>query len=195
MPKSPQRKAETRQRIVAAAGRRFRAAGLEGAGVAEIMAAAGLTHGGFYAHFANKAELASAALAAALAEGRALWLAELDGLAAEDAYRLILGRYLCRAHRDSPGGGCVMAALASELARQDAGTRSTFEAGFIKTIQALEPYMPEAGGVPRRERALATIALVLGGLLLGRMVESAELSDAVLLACRRAALKALGPSS
>lgn len=88
-----------------------------------------------------------------------------------------------------------MAALASELARQDAGTRSTFEAGFIKTIQALEPYMPEAGGVPRRERALATIALVLGGLLLGRMVESAELSDAVLLACRRAALKALGPSS
>ena len=55
--------------------------------------------------------------------------------------------------------------------------------------------MPEAGGVPRRERALATIALVLGGLLLARMVESAELSDAVLLACRRAALKALGPSS
>lgn len=88
-----------------------------------------------------------------------------------------------------------MAALASELARQDAATRSTFEAGFIETVRALEPYLPGVGGVPRRERALATIALVLGGLLLARMVESAELSDAVLLACRRAALKALERSS
>jgi len=195
MPRSPQRKEETRQRIVAAASRRVRAAGLEGAGVAEIMAAAGLTHGGFYAHFGNKAELILAALAAALAETRAMWLAELEGLGAADAYRLILGRYLCRAHRDDPAGGCAIAALASELARQDVSTRGSFEAGLVETIQALEPYMPELGGVPRRERAIATIALALGGLLLARMVASAELSDAVLLACRRAALRALGPTS
>ncbi|HYB57291.1 MAG TPA: TetR family transcriptional regulator [Alphaproteobacteria bacterium] len=195
MPRSPQRKEETRQRIVAAASRRFRAAGLEGAGVAEIMAAAGLTHGGFYAHFGNKADLVLAALAAALAETRAMWLAELEGLGAADAYRLILGRYLCRAHRDDPAGGCAIAALASELARQDAKIRGAFERDFIGTLEALELHVPERDGLSRRERALATMALALGGLLLARMVASAELSDAVLLACRRAALRALGPTS
>ena len=192
MPRTARHKAETRQRILAAAGRRFRTAGLEGAGVLEIMAAAGLTHGGFYAHFASKDALATAALEAALEEGRTSWLAGLAGLPPADAYRQIVGRYLCRAHRDEVGAGCAMAALASELARQDAATRATFERGFRATIAALEAAMPEAGGMAPRERALATMALALGGLLLARMVADRELSDSILLACRRAALKALG---
>lgn len=192
MPRSARHKAETRQRILAAAGRHFRTAGLERAGVLEIMAAAGLTHGGFYAHFASKDALAAAALEAALEEGRTSWLAGLAGLPAADAYRQIIGRYLCRAHRDEAGTGCAMAALASELARQDAATRAAFERGFRATIAALEPAMPESGGMAPRERALATMALALGGLLLARMVADRELSDTILLACRRAALKALG---
>jgi len=193
MPKSAERKARSRERIVAAAGRRFRAAGLEGAGVAEIMGAAGLTHGGFYAHFPNKAALAATALAAALATDRASWLAGLEGLPAEQAFRQIVARYLSRAHRDSPDIGCAMAALASEVARQDGPMRAAFEQGFLETVGALEPHMPDGGNGAGREQAVATTALALGGLLLARMVEDQELSDAILRACRRALLQTLKP--
>ena len=195
MPKSAQRKQETRERILAAAGRCFRASGLEGAGVIEIMAAAGLTHGGFYAHFANKAELAAAALETALAESRASWLAGLESLPPADAYRQLIGRYLSRSHREEREGGCAIAALASELARQDEPTRAAFERGFLATLAALESAMPEADGVAPRERALGTTALALGGLLLARMVADRALADEILLACRRAALRTLSPLS
>ncbi|MFI4985916.1 MAG: TetR/AcrR family transcriptional regulator [Alphaproteobacteria bacterium] len=195
MPRSPTRKDETRRRILEAAGRGFRAGGLDGTAVAEVMAAAGLTHGGFYAHFAGKAALVSAALAAALAENRAAWLAGLDGLPPEDAYRRIVGRYLSRAHRDAPATGCAMAALGSELARRDEAARADFDAGFLETVRALEGHMPARHGLSRREQALATAALALGGLLLARMVADGTLSDEILLACRRAALTALGPAA
>ncbi len=194
MPKSLQRKEETRRRILDAAGRQFRAAGLNGAGVAEIMAAAGLTHGGFYAHFADKAALAAAALEAALEENRVVWLAGLGGLSQADAYRRIAGRYLSPAHRDNPAEGCAMAALASELARPGGSSlRAVFTAAFAETLRALEPFMPAGERLRPRERALATAALALGGLLLARIVDDETLSNEVLLACRRAALAALGP--
>ena len=195
MPRSARQKAQTRERILAAAGRRFRARGLAGAGVIEIMAAAGLTHGGFYAHFANKAELAGAALETALAEARASWLDGLAALPPADAYRQLIGRYLSRAHRDERVAGCPMAALASELAREDESTRAAFERGFSATIAALEQVMPAADHAAPRERALATMALVLGGLLLSRMVAQPSLSDETLLASRRAALKPLAAAS
>ena len=187
------RKQASHRRIVAAAGRRFRAQGLNGAAVAAIMAEAGLTHGGFYAHFAGKEALIAATLAAALAEDRDRWLAGLEGLAPEDAYRLIVGRYLSPAHRDAPGAGCVMAALASELARRQDPPRLAFEQTFHATLAALEHHMPAVSALGRRERAIATTALCLGGLLLSRMVADPALSDAILLACRRAA-RAAAPS-
>jgi TetR/AcrR family transcriptional repressor of nem operon len=181
------RKEESHQRILAAAGRRFRADGLDGAALAAIMGEAGLTHGGFYAHFAGKEALIAAALETALAEGWRRWLAGLEGLAPEDALRLIVGRYLSPAHRDAPTTGCAMAALASELARRPAPSRLALEAALLALLESLERSMPEGTSLGHRERAIATTALCLGGLLLSRMVVDPALSDAILLACRRAA--------
>lgn len=195
MPEGTERKAKSHRRIVAAAGRRLRAAGLDGAGVAEIMAEAGLTHGGFYAHFADKAALVEAALEAALAESREAWLAGFEGLTAEEAYRQIVGRYLSRGHRDAPASGCAMAALGSELARAPEAIRGSFESAFEKTLAALEAHMPEGSALGRRERAAALLALAMGGVTLARMVVDPALSDMILLACRRAALAALAESA
>ncbi len=187
MAKGMGRKEESHQRILAAAGHRLRADGLDGAAVAAIMGEAGLTHGGFYAHFAGKEALIAAALETALADDRRRWLAGLEGLAPKDAYRMIIGRYLSPAHRDAPGAGCAMAALASELARRPGSPRLAFEGALLATLAALERHMPEGATLDRRERAIATTAYCLGGLLLSRMVADPALSDAILLACRRAA--------
>lgn len=187
MPGAARRKETSHQRIIEAASRRFRTEGLEGAGVVEIMAEAGLTHGGFYAHFRDKVALIATALEAAMAESRKAWLAGLEGLAPAEAYRQILGRYLSRAHRNALSTGCPMPALGSEIARQDEAMRQAFEAAFVETVAALERHMPDS----RREQALASIALCLGGLLLSRMVVDRALADAILLACRRMALATL----
>lgn len=181
------RKEESHQRILTAAGRRFRADGLDGAGVAAIMGEAGLTHGGFYAHFAGKEALIAVALEAALAQDRGRWLAGLEALAPEDAYRVIVGRYLSPAHRDGAATGCAMASLSSELARRQGPPRLAFERAFLALLDGLEQYLPEQATLGRRERAIATTALCLGGLLLSRMVADPALADAILLACRRTA--------
>ncbi len=195
MAKGTGRKEESHKRILAAAGRRFRADGLDGAALAAIMGEAGLTHGGFYAHFAGKEALIAAALEAALAEGWRRWLAGLEELAPADAYRMIIGRYLSPAHRDAPATGCAMAALASELARRTGPSRLAFDGALLTLLESLERQMPE-GAVPnRRERAIATTALCLGGLLLSRMVADPALSDAILLASRRAARAAASSES
>src|SRR5271167_322715 len=187
LPKIWERKAETRQRILEAACRLFRKEGLEGAGIAEIMAEAGLTHGGFYAHFADKTALMAEALEAAMAEGRGKWLAGLETHTPDEAYRSIVGRYLSRTHRDMPASGCPMPALGGEIARRGDRARKGFERALIGTLDALEPRMPETGRLGARERAIATVALAVGGLLISRMVADADFSDAILLACRRAA--------
>lgn len=193
MPKSPQQKDASRKRILDAAGRRLREDGLVGASVAEIMGEAGLTHGGFYAHFADKGALVEAALGTAMEESRASWTQGLDRLGPEEALRQILGRYLSRAHRDARGAGCPMAALGSEVARAPAATRSTFEDAFAATAAALEPCLG-TGSPDAKNRALALIALCVGGLTLARMVEDTALADAILLAARRLGLAALPAS-
>lgn len=194
MPNAAARKETSHKRIIEAASRHFRAEGLDGAGVAEIMAGAGLTHGGFYAHFSDKAALTTAALEAAMAESRKAWLAGLDGLAPIDAYRQILGRYLSRAHRDALSTGCPMAALGCEIARRGEATRHDFETAFAETVAVMERYMPSTP-LDRREQALASIALCLGGLLLSRMVLDQGLADAILFACRRMALATLSSAN
>jgi TetR/AcrR family transcriptional regulator, transcriptional repressor for nem operon len=193
LPKSLERKAETRQRILDAARGLFQERGLDGAGIAEIMAEAGLTHGGFYAHFAEKEALIAEALGAAMAEGRKNWLAGLEDHSPEDAYRRIVGRYLSRTHRDMPASGCPMPALGGDISRRSERTRKAFERALTGTIDALEHRVPEVGGLGARERAIATIALAVGGLLISRMVSDADFSDAILLACRRSAAAALSP--
>jgi TetR/AcrR family transcriptional regulator, transcriptional repressor for nem operon len=194
MPKSPKQKAASRQRILDAASRRVRRDGLDGASVASVMKDAGLTHGGFYAHFPDKAALVAAALVAAMDESRASWVKDLDRLGPEEAQRQILGRYLSRPHREMPAAGCPMAALGSELARAPKATKRGFDAALEATAAALEPHLALSRTLDARAQALATLALCVGGLTLARMVEDPDLADAILLAARRLAQAAAASS-
>ncbi len=159
------------------------------------MGEAGLTHGGFYAHFVDKDALVTAAVEAAMAEGRAAWTDGLETLSPEQAYRRIVGRYLSGSHRDAPERGCPMAALAGELARRSPEGRKRFEEALGATLAALLPHMPDDDPDRRQARMIATVALCLGGLLLSRMVAEPGPSDEILRACRRWLVADLGDSN
>src|SRR5213079_2661729 len=116
-------KQATRQRILEAAGRRFKQDGIEGAGVASLMSDAGLTNGAFYAHFTSKEDLVANVLADQLRAQRQTFAAEPPGRAGLEA---IVRAYLSPEHRDACADGCVSAALLDEIARRPAATRQVF---------------------------------------------------------------------
>ncbi len=173
-----------RAAMVTAAGRLFRRHGIGGVGVAEITRAAGLTHGGFYGHFASKEALAREALAAAFAEG-------LERLrTAPDLAAWIRG-YLSRAHRDAPEEGCVMVALSAEANRGDAELAAIWRDGFEAFVIAIAGRLPR-GGEERHTRqvAISLIALSVGAMALARATAavSPEASDEILRTARAQAL-------
>lgn len=184
-------KTETRERVVKAALRRFRKDGIEGTGVAGLMADAGLTHGGFYAHFASKDELVREALAASLLGTRERWA----GLVAaargrgESGLEAIVRYYLRPAHRDNPEAGCSIAALAPEIARRDAKSRDRLSEAvdeIVATIAAELP--PELPAEKARDTATAIFGLMMGSLQIARVTRDAAASEAVLRAGQDAAL-------
>lgn len=182
-------KAVSQQRILQAAGARLRQEGLGGAGIADVMRDAGLTHGAFYAHFANKSELAAAALRHALLDNRARWVGELKNESWIARLQRLAQRYLTRNHRDNPAEGCAFASLATEAARGDQAFRSAFEAELLKSIQAICNGATEHSSPPddKRDEALALMALCVGGLSLSRAVADEELSSRILRVCANAA--------
>src|SRR5262245_37037999 len=181
---SRKRAAENRARIVDAAGRLFRERGLDGIGVANLMKAAGLTHGGFYGNFESKEDLAVEACEQGLGRSTETWRA----MAAKDPeapLKGLLDQYLTTRHRDRPGEGCIYAALASDVARQDSpGLRRTFTAGLQPLIDTLVRIMPGRSRVARRQKALACLSAMVGAVILARAVDDAQLSDEILAAAR-----------
>src|SRR5271163_1911066 len=113
---SRQKAAENRERIIDAAGALFRQKGFDGIGVADIMKAADLTHGGFYGHFASKDDLVAQASGRAMARAAAKW-GKVTTTAPKDPYAALLRHYLSPRHRDDPGRGCAFAALSGDAAR------------------------------------------------------------------------------
>ncbi len=148
-----ERKQTSRQRIVEAAARRMRARGVKGAGVSDVMRAAGLTHGGFYAHFPSKAELVAEAFSAAMQTNRARWFAGLDD--ADDATWLeqVVHRYLSRPHRDASAEGCPLPALSAEVSRESGVVRAAYETELRNSVAALESRLRGVAGERARERA------------------------------------------
>src|SRR5438477_605490 len=129
-------KAETRKRVVEAAARRFRKNGIEATGVVELMADAGLTHGGFYAHFPSKEMLVRETIVAASEQSRRHFQDQIDEAreqGREPLEQLVRG-YLTTAHRDRPDRGCSIAALGSEIARHPRKTREVFTEGLDRTL-------------------------------------------------------------
>ncbi|HZY50018.1 MAG TPA: TetR/AcrR family transcriptional regulator [Devosia sp.] len=178
---SREKAAENRERVVAVAAEQFRAHGFDGIGVADLMKAAGLTHGGFYGQFASKDDLAAEAATRAFAETTASL--RTRALATDDPFATAVSLYLSAAHRDSPDRGCAIAALSQDAARGSPKLRAAFEAGIGGYLELIEEL---SGGT--REQATAIYATLVGGLTLARTVTDPALSDAILASTKAAAL-------
>jgi TetR/AcrR family transcriptional repressor of nem operon len=171
--------ARNRERIIEVAAKLFRKRGFDGVGVADLMKSAGLTHGGFYGHFASKEDLMVQACARAMEDSlEALQQAAQQG--GENAFSAVTSAYLTRAHRDQPDEGCVLAALGAEAARRGSLVRGVFTQGVRSMVNALTRLAQGKSKRLKRERALATVASMVGALVLARAVDDAELSDEVL---------------
>jgi TetR/AcrR family transcriptional repressor of nem operon len=178
--------AENRAALVLAAGRLFRERGIDGVGVAEISKKAGLTHGALYAQFPSKEALAAEAFASALKRGRERITADRDGRPA--TLTDYLDYYLSFDQRDNLATSCVMSACAGEIARQDKVVCECFTEGFERLVAVMERGL---GASPvkadNRQRALAMMAAMIGGVTASRAVAKADprLSTEILRAVRR----------
>jgi TetR/AcrR family transcriptional repressor of nem operon len=167
---------ENRERIVAAASRLFREKGFDGVGVDAIMEQAGLTHGAFYRHFASKDALAAEAVARGLAAGAARQ-------SKYSSLKEFVAAYLSPSHRDNRGGGCVLAALGGDVARQNRAARHAFSADIRDRLAWLAERMSGRRAAARRQ-AIATLSGLVGALVLARAVDDPTLSDEILAAAR-----------
>jgi TetR/AcrR family transcriptional repressor of nem operon len=169
--------AANREKVLQVAGTLFREHGIDGIGVADIMQRAGLTHGGFYGHFSSKDDLAAEACARVL--GHEGWVERLAGTA-KPSFGRVIRAYLSASHRDNPGRGCLMAAIGSDVTRQPRTVRRAFTEGFRARTGALLELVPGRSAAARREKALATMAGLVGALMLSRAVDDPALSDEIL---------------
>jgi TetR/AcrR family transcriptional repressor of nem operon len=175
-----QRAAENRERVVKEAARLFREKGFDGVGVGELMAAAGLTHGGFYNHFGSKDELEGAACRAVfdISVAKMAALANIpDQAAREAAFETYRTHYVSRESRDATAASCPMVAFAGDMSRQSEPVREAYASGLAAYIEAFS----KASGKPREE-AMRIFAGLVGALTLARSVAAmdAKLSDEIL---------------
>jgi TetR/AcrR family transcriptional regulator, transcriptional repressor for nem operon len=181
-----------RARVVKTAAHLFRERGFEGVGVADLMKAAGLTHGGFYAQFDSKQHLMTETCAQALEESEQRWREALER-APKRPLAAIASYYLSREHRDSPGDGCVVAALSIEAARQGPMVRAALTEATKRFMETLEQVVPGRSARTRRRQALRSLASMVGAVVLARTVSQASLSEEILDAVH-AQLAELGES-
>src|SRR5580700_405834 len=186
---SREKAAEHRDRIIDAAGALFRAKGFGGIGVADIMKAAELTHGGFYGHFASKDDLVAQASKRTMARAAENW--SKRAAADPDApFAALLKHYLSPKHRDDPGQGCAFAALGNDAARSGKIVREAFADGLAPLIDILAQSIPgksipSKSKTARRRKAVAAMATLVGALTMARAVEGTALSDEMLEAAHR----------
>jgi TetR/AcrR family transcriptional regulator, transcriptional repressor for nem operon len=184
MKTTTEQKQQTNETILQSAARLLREKGISGARVADVMQGAGLTVGGFYAHFASKQALVDTAIRRTAREMRARLFSRLDAKPEADRAEVVLKRYLSAAHRDDVAGGCPLPALVGEVATT-AGEHAPVLAEEIDALAGeLEAHLRPTEKLSRRHVALATLALMYGGLSLARAVRGSELSDEILRACR-----------
>ncbi len=184
------RKEATHERIVEVAARAIRRTGYGGTGVADIMKEAGLTHGGFYAHFASREAMLAEAADRAGAEAVAALARIAAAAPPQQAWRSLVRAYLSKAHVAGVETGCAVAALGSEMPRQAPEVRRAATRRIKEQIDLVARQSPDWGQPGAHERALVTVATMVGALVLARAVDDPKLSDAL----REAALKHLTPT-
>lgn len=182
---APSRKDATHERIVEAAARAIRRSGYDGTSVADIMKEAGLTHGGFYAHFDSREAMLAEAADRAGAESAAAAARIAAGASPEHALRELARAYLSKGHVEAVETGCAIAALCSEMPRQAPAVRRAATRRIKEVIDVIARQSPDWGKPRAHERALVTVATMVGALQLARAVDESRLSDAL----RQAALK------
>lgn len=182
-------KQATRQRIIETSGRRFKQDGIDGSGVATLMADAGLTNGAFYAHFESKEDLVATAVAEQLREQR-------EGFSSLPAGHLgveqIVRGYLSVRHRDHPADGCPSAALLDEIGRCTDVTKQAYTDGVLAMIDDIAARLAPADPESARVKTLSVSAMMIGTLQLSRALADRGLADAVLEQGIHNALAALG---
>jgi TetR/AcrR family transcriptional repressor of nem operon len=177
---SKQRAAQNRKRMLTAAARLFRENGIGATGVDAISRDAGLTHGAFYSQFGSKDALAAEAIRFALARSKRVWQQRAGRKQGGGAFRSIVAGYLSREHRDSPGQGCAVAALGTDIARQPRTVREAFTQELKDALDLLAGLVPGDDPSRRRENAIAAFACMAGGLILARAVSDEALSKTIL---------------
>ena len=190
MPLSKAHKRETRQKVVRTAARTFRARGISGVGVADLMRQAGLTHGGFYAHFRSKDELVAAACAEGMLESSTSLVSSMKEASPDGGLSTYIRAYLSRSHRDDSATGCVIASLGPEIVRGSPETRHAFTEALQRYVAELATFTVDDGDGPASREATEDAMYVLlsgmaGALLVSRAVDNPAVSDRILRAARR----------
>ncbi len=186
-----EQKNRTHDTIVEVAARLLRERGLHGVGLAEIMRASGLTHGGFYSHFESRDALLAEALANAAETSRSGYFAGLRDKRGLAWISSALRRYLSRGHRDHSTYGCPYPSLAVDASREGPELRAIFERELMESIAGFASHLEEAEVADAEDISLGLLALCSGGIALARAVEDPTLSDRILTACRNLAADSL----
>jgi TetR/AcrR family transcriptional regulator, transcriptional repressor for nem operon len=183
-----QHKAASRKRILESAASRFRAEGVKGTSLPDVMQDAGMTVGGFYRHFDSKDDLFEAALDKALEDTIAM-LEMSDAIPGDDSWAARTAKvYLSMPHRANREGGCALPALAADVARIDGPLRERFNEKLTRFAEAVANRL----GEDKQAEAWAYIATLMGGLALSRMIDDDTLARSILHACRDGAVRSAG---
>lgn len=186
---SSEHKEATRRRMIETAGRRFKSDGIDGSGIATLVADAGLTNGAFYGHFDSKDDLVASVVTQQLADQVAVVDTLAPGPESVEAY---LREYLSPEHRDDLADGCPSAALLDEIGRCGETTRDAYTDGARSMIAAISRRLDGGCAEPADERAIGIFTLLVGSLQLARAVTDSELSDRILAAAYAHAMTIAG---
>ena len=186
---SPEHKEATRRRMIETAGRRFKSDGIDGSGIATLVADAGLTNGAFYGHFSSKDDLVASVVAQQLDDQVAVVNSLPAGL---DSVEAFLREYLSPAHRDDLAGGCPSAALLDEIGRCDVAVREAYTDGASSMIKAIARHLDDGDPQRTNERAIGLFSLLVGSLQAARAVTDPDLSDRILSAAYTNAMTIAG---
>jgi TetR/AcrR family transcriptional repressor of nem operon len=192
---SKEHKAQTHARIVRKASVKLREKGAHGIGVADLMKDAGLTHGGFYAHFNSREALVIEAFTHAMDRSTAHWRKLSEATPLEKRLSTIVNDYLAPLHRDDPGHGCAVPALGAEIARESARTRRAFSLRMERMIDMLADQFHGMTPKAARKQAMAAMATMIGALVMSRIAGTGEFSDDILDAGRDAVLGRARPAA
>lgn len=185
MRKSRKEAAETRERIVESASQEFRRNGIDGTGLSELMAAAGLTHGGFYKHFASKEQVVAESVSCGIHSLLDLWKGTLSTEPPDKGLQSAITTYLSTGHREDVACGCPFAALASDIARSGDSVREAATTGFIAIVDAIAGQFTDLSRAAARKEALWIFTSMMGAVMMARLVTQPTLSDSILREARK----------